>query len=254
MEEPLNLVKLTELMQIERRSRAPIARRTDIHAEVESAIGSGDIPMEDATRARQIVRDILFLRKRKIMLLAVDVFNGGRPELKGLTGDEKDLLSKAVALLRENDPFNDAAPSGKDTAADPPAEASGPAGTGALETAVTHARPGPAGNGPAAEAGPPAEPGRAAREGPPQPVVPGPAEEERPPIPAHPGPSVEDNPPPAEEPGPGHVILRALEKIDFVSLERTYLVDVDDVFTVDSGTADILARAGKAVRVVSGDD
>jgi len=239
MEEPLNLVKLTELMQIERRSRAPISRRTDIHAEVESAIGSGDIPMEDATRARQIVRDILFLRKRKIMLLAVDVFNGGRPEMKGLTRDEKDLLSKAVALLRESDPFNDTAPSGKPAEQAPPAEPRKPAGAAPPETAVTHA--GPDTDGPAA------------REGPAPPVIPGPAEEERPPAPVSTAPTPEEDSPQAEQPGPGHVILRALEKIDFVSLERTYMVNADDVFTVDSGTADILARAGKAVRVSSGD-
>jgi len=241
MEEPLNLVKLTELMQIERRSRAPISRRTDIHAEVESAIGSGDIPMEDATRARQIVRDILFLRKRKIMLLAVDVFNGGRPELKGLTGDEKDLLSKAVALLRESDPLNGTAPPGKPAEQAPPAEVREPAGTAPPETTVTPAKTGPAAEGPAAG------------EGSPPPAVPGPAAEERPSTPVSQGPGPEEGPPQTEQPGPGHVILRALEKIDFVSLERTYMVDVDDVFTVDSGTAEILARAGKAVRVASGD-
>jgi len=232
MEEPLNLVKLTELMQIERRSRAPISRRTDIHAEVESAIGSGDIPMDDATRARQIVRDILFLRKRKIMLLAVDVFSGGRPELKGLTGDEKDLLSKVVALLRESDPLNGTARPVK------PAEARKPAGAAPPETAVTPAKTGPAAEGPAAG------------EGSPPPVIPGPGAEERPSAPV--SPAAGEGPPPTPD-KQGHVILRALEKIDFVSLERTYMVDVDDVFTVDSGTAEILARAGKAVRVASGD-
>ncbi len=206
MEEPLNLVKLTELMQIERRSRAPISRRTDIYSEVEAAIGSGDIPIEDTTRARQIVRDILFLRKRKIMLLAVDVFNGGQPELKGLTKDEKELLSKAVALLRENDPFN-GSPSEPKATAPPPVE-------------ERPADPAPV---------PVAEP---AQEAPAEPVP---------------------EQAPVEAPDPGHVILRALEKIDFVSLERTYMVDTDDVFTVDSGTADILTRAGKAVRVASGD-
>jgi len=241
MEEPLNLVKLTELMQIERRSRAPISRRTDIHAEVEAAIGSGDIPMEDATRARQIVRDILFLRKRKIMLLAVDVFSGGRPELKGLTGGEKDLLSKAVALLRERDTSNDAAPSGKETAVDPPSETGRSTGTPSrptAEQAPAEVRR-PAEAAPPGTAGPPAEPD-----------ADGPAVEEGPPA----EPAVEEGRPQTEQPGPGHVILRALEKIDLVSLERTYMVDVDDVFTVDSGTGDILARAGKAVRVASGDD
>ena len=231
MEEPLNLIKLTELMQIERRSRAPIPRRTDIHAEVESAIGSGEIPMEDATRARQIVRDILFLRKRKVMLLAVDVFSGGRPEPKGLTGDEKDLLSKAVALLRESDPFNDTAPSGKETAKDPPAKAGRPVGTPPRTTA---------------EQTPPAEVRKPAEAAHPETAV-TPAE----PGPAADGPVAEEGP--SDRDGPGHVILRALEKIDFVSLERTYMVDVDDVFTVDSGTADILTRAGKAVRVASGE-
>jgi len=200
MEEPLNLVKLTELMQIERRSRAPISRRTDIYAEVEAAIGSGDIPMDDATRARQLVRDILFLRKRKVMLLAVDVFNGGQPELKGLTKAEKELLSEAVALLKDNDPFNDAKPPAPvRTAAGDPAAAPEPVSTPEPKT----------------------------------PAVPEAA--------------------PSDRTEQDHVILRALEKIDFVSLERTYMVDIDDVFTVDSGTADILARAGKAARVASGD-
>jgi len=207
MEEPLNLVKLTELMQIERRSRAPISRRTDIYAEVEAAIGSGDIAMDDATRARQLVRDILFLRKRKVMLLAVDVFNGGQPELKGLTKAEKELLSKAVALLKDNDPFNDAKPSAP------------------VRTA--------AGDPPAAPAAPPE-----------------PVSTPEPKTPAVPEASPSGG---SDETERDHVILRALEKIDFVSLERTYMVNLDDVFTVDSGTADILTRAGKAARVASGD-
>ncbi|HID74178.1 MAG TPA: hypothetical protein EYP43_03910 [Thermoplasmata archaeon] len=49
------------------------------------------------------------------------------------------------------------------------------------------------------------------------------------------------------------VILRALDDIDFVSLERTYLVRRDDVFTVDAGTAEILVRSGKVARVIPGD-
>jgi DNA replication initiation complex subunit (GINS family) len=207
MEEPLNLVKLTELMQLERRSRALISRRSEIFTEVESAIGSGDIQQEDAERARQMVRDIIFLRRRKIMLIAADIYNGGQPEAKGLTAGERSVLSKAVALLRESDPFNDTAESAPSAGARAPESREPAEETASVED--------PASEGISHEETAGAEP--------------------------------------VDPADPEHVILRALEKIDFVSLERTYMVDVDDVFTVDSGTADILTKAGKAVRVASGD-
>ncbi len=247
MEEPLNLVRLTELLHLERRSRAIVPRKASLHAEVTAAIANGDISPEDAERALSTVREVLFLRSRKVLLLAADIHSGGQPEAKGLTSDERDILSRAVNLLREADPFKGSSGAPTVEAPPPPAPVPVPAGethSGAGVAPTAHELE-PRRGAAAGNVGGKAAPG-------PAPEAPHPA---APAAPAAPSTDGRDPAAVAKRAAPcsGHVIVRALDDIDFVSLERTYLVRRDDVFSVDPGTAQLLVRSGKVAAVGQGD-
>lgn len=93
----VTLFTLGEVLQLERRSGMLSRLPGDFFAKARRAVDMSE--GEEAERGRMALRDLIFLRQRKVVLMAASAASGADVSTKNMTIDERDLFRSVKNAL-----------------------------------------------------------------------------------------------------------------------------------------------------------